>query len=55
MRKERIWVKPSCFALEFEMTICIPEGRDPEEYIDEFLDGILNDDFRFNVEWDFCY
>lgn len=53
MEKRTIWVKPSCFAPEFEMVIPIPVGRDSEEYIDELLDGILNDDLRYNVEWDF--
>lgn len=53
MEKRTIWVKPSCFAPEFEMIIQIPEERDTEEYIDEFLDGILSDGFRYNVEWDF--
>ena len=35
------------------MIISIPGGRDSEEYIDELLDAILNDEFRYNVEWDF--
>lgn len=48
-----ISVKPSCFAPEFEMIISIPDDRDAEEYIDELLDGILSDEFRYNVEWDF--
>lgn len=54
MEKRTILVKPSCFAPEFEMIITIPDGRDAEEYIDELLDGILNDDFKYNVEWDFA-
>lgn len=53
MEKRTIWVKPSCFAPEFEMIIPIPEDRDSEEYIEEMLDGILNDEFRYNVEWYF--
>lgn len=53
MKKRTIWVKPSCFAPEFEMIIPIPEDRDSEEYIEEMLDSILNDEFRYNVEWDF--
>lgn len=51
--RKTVLVKPSCFAPEFEMAITVPEGRDPEEYIDELLDSILNDEFRYNVEWDF--
>lgn len=53
MWKRTIWVKPSCFASEFEMIIQIPEDRDSTEYIDELLEGILADEFRCNVEWDF--
>ena len=53
MGKRTIWVKPSCFAPEFEMIIQTPEDRDSAEYIDELLEGILPDEFRYNVEWDF--
>ena len=52
-RQRTIWVKPSCFVPKFEMSIQIPEIRDDEEYIDELLDGILNNEFRYNAEWDF--
>lgn len=53
MAKRTIWVKPSTFAPEFEMIIPVPTDRDDEEYNDELLDGILNDEFRYNIEWDF--
>lgn len=53
MGKRTILVKPSCFAPEFEMIISVPETRDDEEYTDELLSAILNDEFRYNVEWDF--
>ena len=53
VKKRTISVRPSCFLPEFEMIISIPEGRDTEEYIDELLDTILNEDLRYNVEWDF--
>lgn len=53
MEKRTIWVKLSTFAPEFEMIISVPTDRDDEEYIDELLDGILNDEFRYNIEWDF--
>lgn len=36
------------------MTILVPNDRDPEEYINEFLDGMLNDDLRYNSDWEFC-
>jgi len=35
------------------MEINVPENRDREEFIDEFLDSILSDDLRFNCEWEF--
>lgn len=50
MEKRTIWVKPSTFAPEFEMIIPVPTDRDDEEYIDELLDGILNDEFRYNLQ-----
>lgn len=53
MEKRTIWVQPSCFSPEFEMIISVPNNRDAEEYIDELLDGILNDDFRYSCKWEF--
>lgn len=53
MEKRTICIKPSCFIPEFEMIIPVPDNRDSEEYIDELLDGILKDDLKYNVEWDF--
>lgn len=38
--------KPSAY-----MTIPVPDDRDKEEYIDEFLDNMLNIDLRYNTEW----
>lgn len=49
----RINVTISCFIPSFIMEVPIPEGRDAEEAIDEFLDTILQEDFRYNCEWDF--
>lgn len=37
-----------------KMVIRVPENRDKEEYIDEVLDGLLNDFLRYNSEWEFC-
>ena len=51
--KRRISVKPSAFAPEFEVIISIPNQYDAEEYIDQLLDGILAEDFKYNIEWDF--
>lgn len=53
MEKRTIYVKPSCFAPGFEMIISVPDDRDAEEWIDEMLEGILSEDFKYNVEWDF--
>ena len=53
MEKRTIWVKPSCFTPEIEMIIPIPEDRDAEEYIDEFLDTILcaNCNNKLDTPW----
>ena len=52
----KVWIKVylSCFAPEVKMEIDVPEDHDKEEYIDELLDSMLADEFRYNVEWDFC-
>ena len=39
------------FCPTFEMTINVPSYRDKEEYIDEFLDGLLNEDLKYNCDW----
>ena len=54
MNIETIILKPSCFAPELKIEIRIPDGRDHEEYIDELLDSILAEDFRYNAEWCFA-
>ena len=53
MEKRTIWMKSSSFAPEIEMIIPVPENRNAEEYIDEFLDAILRNDLKYNIEWDF--
>ena len=52
MRK--IVLIPSCFITKIVMEITVPKDRDEEEYIDEVLDSILNDEIRYNGEWAFC-
>lgn len=43
--------KPSAY-----MIIPVPDDRDEEEYIDEFLDNMLfNDELRYNIEWNYNY
>lgn len=49
----KIKVQLSCFAPSIIMSIIVPSDRDPEEYIDELLDSILKDEFRYNLEWEF--
>lgn len=49
----KIKLSLSCFAPTIKMEIDVPTDRDSEEYIDELLDSILSDEFRYNCEWDF--
>ena len=41
------------FVPPFTMDINVPKFRDAEEYIDEFLDGLLNEDLKYNCDWEF--
>lgn len=50
----KIQVDLGCFAPEVQMLINVPYGCDPIEYIDQFLDGVLNEDLRYNTDWYFC-
>ena len=50
----RIWFKPSCFVPVCYMEINVPEYRDAEEYIDEYLDGMLNEEIKWNCDWGFA-
>ena len=43
----------SCFAPTIVMEIKIPHNRDAEEYIDELLESMLAEEFRYNAEWKF--
>lgn len=51
---ERIVIRPNCETPVFEMTISVPDDRDAEEYIDEFLDGVLAKELRDSCFWDFA-
>lgn len=51
--KTKIEVTLSCFVRTFMMEIIVPINVDAEEYIDEFLESILSEEFRYNVEWNF--
>jgi len=35
------------------MEISVPNDRDAEEYIDELLDSMLTEEYRYNAEWAF--
>lgn len=50
----RIDLSLSCFAPSIVMEIFVPSDFDPEEYIDELLDSMLTDEFRYNCDWEFC-
>ena len=51
--KYAIRLYPSCFIKECEMIIDLPDDIDAEECIDSYLDAILNNDLRYNCEWEF--
>lgn len=50
----RIRVKVSCFVPEFIMEIKVPDNADTEEYIDELIESVFDDEFKYNAEWEFC-
>lgn len=54
MEEKTIKYFPGNSSTSVVMTILVPEDRDPEEYINEFLDGMLNEDLRYNSDWEFC-
>ena len=51
-RKIRLY--PGMSIIPVTMVISVPEDRDAEEYIDEYLDGLLSDFVRYNCEWEFA-
>ena len=51
--KVKIELKLSCFAPTVIIEIEVPYDRDAEEYIDELLESILAEEFRYNAEWNF--
>lgn len=50
---KKIALYPGMSATPVIMIIGIPTDRDAEEYIDEYLDGLLSDFVRYNCEWEF--
>ena len=37
---------------DFEMIIPVPKYRDAEEYIDEFIENMFADEYKYSVEWE---
>ena len=52
--KVKIVFRPCCFTPDCVMEIDVPEYRDVEEYIDEYLDGMLNENIKWNCDWKFA-
>ena len=48
-----ILFRATCFHPEIKITISIPNNCDEEDYIEQYLDSILNTSARYNAEWDF--
>lgn len=51
--KKKIWLKPSCFVPEVEMIFTLPDNVNSENYINDFLKSIFNEEMLLNCEWDF--
>ena len=52
--EKTIQLYPGTSAEPVTITIRVPNDRDAEEYIDEYLDGLLSDCVRYNCEWEFA-
>lgn len=52
-REKTIRFFPGNSAEPIKITLSVPYLCDPEEYIDAYLDGMLNDFLRYNSDWDF--
>lgn len=51
--RTRIVFTPGSSAEGIEIIFDIPNDVDDEEYIEDYLDGLLNEDLKYNCEWDF--
>ena len=49
----KIALYPGTSATPVIMIISVPSDRDKEEYIDEYLDGLLSDFVRYDCKWEF--
>lgn len=54
MIDRKISLYPGMSITPVTMVISVPVDRDTEEYIDEYLDGLLSDFVRYNCEWEFA-
>jgi len=45
---------PDCFHPDIKITIAVPADHDAEEYIDQYLESILNNNILYNCEWSFA-
>ena len=53
LHKRTIWVKTSSYFPGFDMVIAVPDFSDDVEYIDGFLNIVLNDSIRNGIDWEF--
>ena len=53
LHKRTIWVKTSSYFPGFDMVIAVPDFSDDVEYIDGFLNIVLNDAIRNGIDWEF--
>ena len=53
MERRTISVKPEHYPPEFQMIVDVPEGKDAEDYVEEFLMWVLDSDIWTTVEWTF--
>lgn len=51
--KYAIQLSVSCFMPTVEVIFNVPDDEDPEEYIDEYLEAVLGEEFKYNCEWTF--
>ena len=52
--KRTIELWPADAAVPALVTIYIPNDKDDDEYIDAYLDGMLNEFLRYNCDWVFA-
>lgn len=53
METRLISITPAHYPPEFRVLIDVPANRDPVEYIEAFLDWIIDTDIRPTISWSF--